>query len=463
MRIHEILRSSLLHVGQTLTVEGWIRTSRFSKRVTFVHLYDGSTTKTLQVVLSPPADEDLRRRLSVGAAVKVSGMLVESSGAEQPIELSVRPEDLVVVGDCDASIYPVQKKEATLEFYREIPHLRPRTMEMQRVFLARNAASMAIHQFLQTRGFLWVHAPILTASDCEGAGEMFHVATPTKDLRRLGRPVARHPEPGEGIAEVVARAADDERPWPEPPLDDGAFFGKPTFLTVSGQLEVEALALAFGRVYSFGPTFRAENSNTARHASEFWMVEPEMAFSTKDDVMDLTEGLVRAVAESVEQPLPATPFARITYTEAQAMLEKSDVTFRYPVGWGCPLQTEHERFLAGACGGPVFVTDYPKEHKSFYMRLNDDGRTVGCFDLLVPGVGEIVGGSAREEREPHLRAQMERCGIDPAAYEEYLDLRRFGSVPHGGFGLGLERILMWLLDVPNIRDVIPYPRTPGTI
>lgn len=440
MTIAEIL-SPLTREGDTVLVQGWVRTARFSKNVSFVHVYDGSTDKTVQVVLSPPADEALRARLTTGASVRVSGVVVVSPGPEQPREVKASSSDVTMCGDCDASVFPIQKKETSPEFLRTVPHLRVRTVEFQRIFIARNTVSAAIHGFFQSRGFLWVHAPIITKSDCEGAGEMFHVATK-----------------GGGL--------DSER------LHNDVFFGGPAFLTVSGQLDLEPFAMAFSKVYTFGPTFRAENSNTSRHAAEFWMVEPEIAFATVDDVMDLAEDMVKHVVSTLGATsvvtLPERVFTRMTFAEALAVLQESGRTFEHPVGWEYPLQTEHERYIAEeVVRGPVFVTHYPVQHKSFYMLLDDGcepGRqTVACFDLLVPGVGEIIGGSAREHRLDKLVEQMTRCGIDPADYGNYLDLRRYGTVPHGGFGLGLERILMWALGIGNIRDVLPYPRTPGQI
>jgi asparaginyl-tRNA synthetase len=440
------------HPDWAVCVRGWIRTSRFSKNVTFLHVYDGSTEQTLQVVLTPPAGDELRARLGVGAAVEVEGFLVASKGAEQAYELKADAEDVLVVGDCDPSEYPIQKKEASPEFLRTIPHLRVRTAEFQRIFIARNTVSAAIHGFFQGRGFMWVHAPIITGSDCEGAGEMFHVATVSE---------------GKVAKMAMGMGA-------RPVLADDEFFGKSAFLTVSGQLDLEPFAMAFSKVYTFGPTFRAENSNTSRHAAEFWMIEPEIAFAEVDDVMDLAEAMVRTAVSSlgstavVSLPPPEQEFARMTFAEALDVLKASGRTFEHPVGWEHPLQTEHERYIAEeVVRGPVFVTHYPVQHKSFYMLLDNgcepDRQTVACFDLLVPGVGEIVGGSAREYRLDKLLGQMARCGLDPTPYAQYLDLRRFGSVPHGGFGLGLERLLMWALGVSNIRDVLPYPRTPGSI
>ena len=488
-----------------VTVQGWIRTSRFSKRVTFLHLYDGSTTRTIQVVILPAASPEMKARLGVGTSIRVEGSLVPSPGSKQPTEVKCSEDGLTILGDCDASVYPIQKKDTSPEYLRTIPHLRVRTEEFQRVFLTRNILSAAIHDFFQKEGFMWVHTPILTSSDCEGAGEMFHVATPSKSLLDIGRPIKRHPAVGESITSVVASAVADDRPWPKPPLKDDQFFGEPAFLTVSGQLDVEAFACAFSKVYTFGPTFRAENSNTSRHASEFWMIEPEIAFATLEDVMDLAEDFVmhtikslnthqglmtlevadiysrRRLAERKEAlrelghdvPKVEVPrFARITHKEAMDILVKSGVDFEHSVGPRECIQTEHERYLADVhFRGPVFVTHYPAEHKSFYMRVTDppegeqwDG-TVECFDLLVPGVGEIIGGSAREERLDVLIKSMGCHGMDPEdpAYQGYLDLRRYGTVPHGGFGLGLERLLMWVTGTKNIRDVLPYPRTPGVL
>ena len=435
------LLSRPIVAAERVTVQGWIRTCRFAKSVTFIHLYDGSSEKTIQAVVSPAVGPAMRARLSTGAAVRLVGDLVPSPGPEQPSEVKCTEADVEIVGDCDATTFPVQKKDASAEFFRTIPHLRVRAAEYQRIFLARHTLSMAIHDHLRSCGFVWVHTPLITSSDCEGAGEVFHVATEKK---------AQVP-PGSG-----------ETHWW---LDGEDFFGKPAYLTVSGQLEVEPFALALGKVYTFGPTFRAEPSNTARHASEFWMIEPEMAFASARDVMDVAEGLIRACTALVAPTkLPPGPFARVTYTWVQEQLAASGRQFEHAIGWGESLQTEHERYIAEeVIKGPVFITDYPVTLKPFYMRVSDDGKTVACFDLIVPGVGEIIGGSAREERLDKLLAQMDRCGVSPPAYDWYLDLRRYGSVPHGGFGLGLERLLMWLLDVSNIRDAIPYPRTPGQL
>jgi asparaginyl-tRNA synthetase len=428
-----------------VVVTGWVKTSRFSKNVSFVHLYDGSTTKTVQVVLSAEQAAELGPKLGIGAAVRVEGRWVTSPAAGQPFE--VHATGITVLGDSHPTDYPLQKKATSFEHLRTIAHLRPRTNTFQSVFRVRNALSWQIHRFFQERGFLWIHTPILAASDAEGAGEMFHVSA------------------GE--------------PKGEPP-----FFGRDVMLTVSGQLNVETFAEAFTDVYTFGPTFRAENSNTPRHAAEFWMIEPEICFANLDDLIALAEAFIKQVGLStiaqcgddfqffddrIEKGVVAAvtetlnkPFARITYTEAQEILKKSGKSFEFPIGWGESLQAEHERFLAEQhFKGPVFVTDYPTAQKAFYMRLSDDERTVAATDLLVPRIGEIIGGSQREERLDVLQDQLKKRGMDAAPYWWYLDLRRYGSVPHAGFGLGLERMLMWMTGMANIRDVIPFPRTPG--
>jgi asparaginyl-tRNA synthetase len=430
--------------GAPVTVTGWVKTSRFSKNVSFVHVYDGSTPKTVQVVLTAEQAEAQRAELGTGAAVRVEGAWVASPAAGQPFE--VHAAVIEVVGRCDPTDYPLQKKATSMEFLRTVAHLRPRANTFQSVFRVRNALAANVHRFFQDRGFLWIHTPILASADAEGAGELFAVTA--------------------GDA-------------PE------GFFGHPVYLTVSGQLEVESFAQAFCDVYTFGPTFRAENSNTARHASEFWMIEPELAFADLSDVLSLAEDFVRTVANGTMDALPDDfdffdqriekgivaqirdivnkPFARITYTEAQEILAASGRSFQFPIGWGSSMQAEHERFLAEEhFKGPVFVTDYPVEQKAFYMRLNDDGRTVAASDLLVPRIGEIIGGSQREERLDVIRDQMARRGMGEAPLWWYLDLRRFGSTPHGGFGLGFERMLMWITGMQNIRDVLPFPRTPGS-
>jgi asparaginyl-tRNA synthetase len=430
-------------IGTAVEATGWVRTSRFSKNVSFIHLYDGSGTQTVQVVLQADADPELKNQLGVGAAVRVAGTWVESQGGKQAVEILADSVD--IIGTCDPTTYPLQKKRTSFEHLRTIAHLRPRTNTHQSVLRVRNALAWQVHKFFQERGFLWIHTPIISASDCEGAGELFGVSV-------------------DG--------------------DPSAYFGHPTYLTVSGQLQVECMAQSHTDVYTFGPTFRAENSHTARHASEFWMIEPEMAFADLDDVISLAEDFIRTIANGTIAQCPDDmdffnmriskgvveaiqeavnqPFHRISYTEAQDILGKSGRSFEYPIGWGESLQAEHERFLAEEhFGGPVFVTDYPTDQKAFYMKLNDGGKTVACTDLLVPRLGEIIGGSQREERLEVLESESTRRGMDVSHLDWYMDLRRWGTTPHGGFGLGFERMLMWLTGMQNIRDVIPFPRTPG--
>ncbi len=428
---------------QPVTVTGWVKTSRFSKNVSFVHVFDGSTPQTIQVVLKDDADDALKKRLGVGAAVRVRGHWVPSRGGKQDWE--VVADGVEIIGDSDPSKYPLQRKRTSMEHLRTIAHLRPRTNTHQAMLRVRNALSWQIHKFFQDRGFLWIHTPILATSDAEGAGEMFQVTHGA---------------------------------------DATSFFGQPMNLTVSGQLHVECFAQSHTDVYTFGPTFRAENSNTARHACEFWMIEPEIAFADLDDVIALAEEFIKEVGlatmeqcaadfdffdrfvakggvQEVREAL-AKPFARVTYTEAQEILAASGRQFDYPIGWGSSMQAEHERFLAEEhfkC--PVFVTDYPTDQKAFYMRLSDDGRTVAATDLLVPRLGEIIGGSQREERLDVLQAELSRRGMDASSLWWYLELRQWGTTPHGGFGLGFERMLMWMTGISNIRDAIPFPRTPG--
>ena len=429
--------------GQDVIVTGWVKTARFSKNVSFVHLFDGSGANTVQVVLKDDLDEETKKRIGVGAALEVHGTWVQSKGGKQALE--IRGDSVVIIGDTNPTEYPIQRKKTSFEFLRTQAHLRTRTNTFQSVFRVRNALSWQIHRYFQERGFLWVHTPIIASQDAEGAGEMFAVTAGDK---------------------------------PE------GFFGQPTYLTVSGQLEVEPFAQAFTDVYTFGPTFRAENSNTQRHANEFWMIEPEIAFADLNDDMALAEDFIREVGlatiaqcpddfdffdQRIEKGVVTAitdilnkDFARITYTEAQQILEKSGRTFEYPIGWGSSMQAEHERFLAEEYfNGPVFVTDYPAEQKAFYMRFNDDGKTVAAMDLLVPRIGEIIGGSQREERLDVLQQRLAHHGLPDAPYWWYIDLRRFGTTPHAGFGLGFERMLMWITGMKNIRDVLPYPRTPG--
>ena len=443
--------------GANLTVAGWVRTRRDSKGgFSFVELNDGSCFQNLQVVapntLPNYAAEVLK--LFPGASIKVTGKLVESPASGQAVELHA--EELVLLGACDPLQYPLGKGRISFEKLRESAHLRPRTNSFGCVMRIRNTLAMATHRFFQERGFYYFNAPILTASDAEGAGEMFQVTT--LDLAR-------------------------------PPIDKETgkvdfkqdFFGKPVNLTVSGQLEAETYACALGAVYTFGPTFRAERSNTTRHLSEFWMIEPEVAFADLHDDADLAEDYLRALFQAVLKECPEdlkfcdqriekgllerlqrladAEFARITYTEAIELLEKAADTFEFKPAWGCDLQSEHERYLAEKIfDGPVIVMNYPKEIKAFYMRQNDDGKTVAAMDVLLPEVGEIIGGSQREERLDRLEARINECGMDPANYWWYLDLRRYGSVPHAGFGLGFDRMVRFCTGMANIRDVIPFPR-----
>jgi len=437
-------------------VQGWVRTRRDAKTFSFLEINDGSCLKSLQVIADAALPNYAEiQHLNTGAAVTVRGALVASQGQGQKWELKAQAVELV--GPADAT-YPLQKKGHTPEFLREIAHLRPRSNLFGCVFRVRSRLAYAIHQFFQERGFVYVHTPIVTGSDCEGAGELFRVTT--LDLKNPPRR-----EDGE-----IDYARD--------------FFARPTYLTVSGQLEAEAFACSLSKVYTFGPTFRAENSNTSRHASEFWMIEPETAFCDLAGNMDLAEDFVKHLirdvrthcaedlelfAKFVDKGLLARldfvlerPFQRVSYTEAVGLLTKSGHPFEYPVEYGTNLQSEHERFLTEEhfkC--PTTVYNYPKEIKPFYMRLNDDGKTVAAMDVLVPGIGEIVGGSQREERLEVLEANMRRHHLDPKDYGWYLDLRRYGTVPHSGFGLGFERMLMFVTGVANIRDVVPFARTPG--
>jgi asparaginyl-tRNA synthetase len=454
-RVIEILRHG--QPQQTVCLKGWVRTKRELKEFAFVELNDGSSLQGLQVVIntSLPNYGDCLKQINTGAAIEVTGTLVASQGKNQSIELQA--ETVKVWGEADPETYPLQKKRHSFEFLRTIGHLRPRTNTLGAVFRIRNACAAAIHQFFQERGFIWAHTPIITASDCEGAGEMFAVTS--LNLKKV--PLT----PDQGI--------DYSKD----------FFARPAFLTVSGQLEAEIMAMAFSNVYTFGPTFRAENSNTSRHLAEFWMVEPEMAFCDLDGDMDLAEAFLKHIFRHVLETCPEdmaffneridntvlstaqniieNEFARITYTEAIELLIKSKQSFEYPVEWGLDLQSEHERYLAEVLfQKPVIVTDYPTTIKAFYMRLNDDGKTVRAMDILAPKIGEIIGGSQREERLEVLEQRMLAQGLDPAVYWWYLDLRRYGTVPHAGFGLGFERLVQFMTGMTNIRDVIPFPRTP---
>ena len=458
VEIKSLYRESLLHADSEITVRGWVRTNRGSNKFGFIELNDGTFFKSVQVVYEAEFLDNFEEiaKASIAAALKVTGTFVLTPDAKQPFEIKAR--EIVIEAGSDAD-YPLQKKRHSMEFLREIAHLRPRSNTFSAVFRVRSMVAYAIHKFFQDKNFVYVHTPIITASDCEGAGEMFKVTT--LDLNDL-------PKDAEGKVDY----SED-------------FFGKEAGLTVSGQLEAETFALAFRNVYTFGPTFRAENSNTARHASEFWMIEPEMAFADLNDNMDTAEAMIKYIINYVMENAPEemeffskfidkglierlnnivnSDFARITYTEAVELLKKSGEKFQYPVEWGIDLQTEHERYITEKIyKKPVFVTDYPKEIKAFYMRLNDDDKTVAACDLLVPGVGEIIGGSQREERYDVLKARIEETGMTEEDYWWYMDLRKYGGVKHSGYGLGFERIIMYITGMSNIRDVLPFPRTPKT-
>jgi len=452
--IKQLYRSTEDYINKNIKVSGWVKTERTSKNFGFIELNDGSFFKNLQIVF----EEDLENfndiaKLSVGSAIIAEGLLTESLGAKQPFELkAVR----ITIEGKSTPDYPLQKKNHSFEFLRTIAHLRPRTNTFSAVFRVRSLVAYAIHRFFQEQGFVYVHAPIITGSDAEGAGEMFRVTT--LDIDNPPRT-----EKGE---------VDFSRD----------FFGKSANLTVSGQLNAETFCMAFRNVYTFGPTFRAENSNTARHAAEFWMIEPEIAFAELSDNMELAENMVKYIINYVLENAPEemeffnrfidntlldrlknivnSDFGIVTYTEAIDILKKSGVDFEYPVEWGIDLQTEHERYITEQVfKKPVFVINYPKEIKAFYMRMNDDGKTVAAMDLLVPGVGEIIGGSQREERLEVLEKKMDEMGLNKEDYWWYLDIRKYGGVKHAGYGLGFERIIMYITGVGNIRDVVPFPRT----
>ncbi len=455
MRVNSLLNATA--PVQEVEVSGWVRTKRDAKDFSFIELNDGSCLANIQVIADANLENsETLRHIGTGAAVKVKGDLVESPGQGQRWEL--RATALEVIGAAPED-YPLQKKRHSDEFLRSIAHLRPRTNKYGALFRLRSQLAHAIHTFLQTRGFNWIHTPIITGADCEGAGELFKVTA--LDLDNVPQQAGK---------------TDFSRD----------FFGKEANLTVSGQLEVEAYCLSLGRVYTFGPTFRAENSNTSRHAAEFWMIEPEMAFADLNDNMDLSEAMIRYLVNFVreecradlnlfcrfvDKALPATldniadnDFVRLPYTEAVEILQQAGCNFEFPPAWGKDLQSEHERFLTEQhFKRPVIVYDYPKDIKAFYMRGNDDGRTVAAMDVLAPAIGEIIGGSQREERYDYLEQRLRELGFDPADYWWYLDLRKYGSAPHSGFGLGFERLLMLLTGVSNIRDVIPFPRTPGNL
>ena len=455
-RVKDILNREA--AGGEVQVQGWVKTRRSSGAVSFIQISDGSTLSDLQIVVEPSSpDFALVESLSTGCSVCAQGELVESQGRNQKYE--IKATRLEVLGQADPEEYPLQKKRHTLEFLREIAHLRPRTNTFGAMARVRNTMAYAIHSFFQQRGFQYIQTPMITASDAEGAGSMFRVTT--LDLQ-------------------------------DPPRRDGLvdnaedFFGQPTYLTVSGQLEAEIFALALSDVYTFGPTFRAENSNTSRHLAEFWMVEPEVAFCDLDGLAELAEDFLKYIFSQALEQCPddmaffnrwyddsaiqtlesiiSSSFERMTYTEAVKLLESSGESFEFPVSWGLDLQSEHERYITEKrVGRPVVVTDYPRDIKAFYMRLNDDGETVRAMDVLVPRIGEIIGGSQREEREDVLLERMKQSGLDAENYWWYLDLRRYGTVPHAGFGLGFERTVQFATGMQNIRDIIPFPRTPKNV
>ncbi len=454
-RIKEVLANA--QPEETVTIQGWIRTKRELKEFAFIEVNDGSSMANIQAILNTdlPDYTTLLKQLNTGTSVEVTGKIVPSPGKGQRIELQA--SSLKIYGSSDPETYPLQKKRHSFEFLRTIGHLRSRTNTMGAVMRVRNACAAAIHQFFQDREFLWVHTPIITASDCEGAGELFTVTN--LDLNKAPK------TDNNGIDYTQD------------------FFGRRAYLTVSGQLEAEVMAMAFGNVYTFGPTFRAENSNTSRHLAEFWMVEPEMAFCDLTGDRELAEAFLKYIFKTVLEKCPEdmeffnkriddsvlatadniinNQFETITYTEAISLLEKADKKFEYPYNWGVDLQSEHERYLAEELfKKPVIVTDYPKEIKAFYMRLNDDNKTVAAMDVLAPKIGEIIGGSQREERLDILESRIKEQDIDPQELWWYLDLRRYGSVPHAGFGLGFERLVQFMTGMNNIRDVIPFPRTP---
>lgn len=449
-RIAEILRNG--KPEESVKIQGWVRTKRELKGFAFMEVNDGSYLANLQVVLEPelPNYEQVLKHLNVGASVEVTGVLAESQGKGQQIEM--KASLVKIYGEANPETYPLQKKRHSFEFLRTIGHLRSRTNTLGAVFRVRNACSSAIHQFFRERGFLWIHTPIITTSDCEGAGELFTVTS-------------------------LDPTASNQQDYSQD------FFGSPAYLTVSGQLEAEAMAMAFRDVYTFGPTFRAENSNTSRHLAEFWMVEPEMAFCDLGGDMDLAEAFLKYVFsfvletcpedmeffnKRIDQSVLATAdniinneFERISYTDAIALLEKTNRKFQYPVEWGLDLQSEHERYVSqDYFQKPVIVTDYPTGIKAFYMRLNDDAKTVAAMDVLAPKIGEIIGGAQREERLDVLERRMHEAGMPADDLWWYLDLRRYGTVPHAGFGLGFERLVQFMTGMDNIRDVIPFPRTP---
>jgi len=452
--VKALYRETKTHLNSNIKISGWIRTVRSSNAFGFIQLNDGTFFHGVQVVFEKELSNfDEIAKFPIGAAINIEGKLVESQGGGQAFE--IKATSVLLEADSDGD-FPLQKKRHSLEYLRTIAHLRPRTNTFQAVFRLRSVLSHAIHSFFQERGYIYVHTPIISTSDCEGAGEMFQVTT--LDL-------ANPPKNDEGGIDFSKD-----------------FFGKSAGLTVSGQLQGEAYALAFQKIYTFGPTFRAENSNTSRHASEFWMMEPEIAFADINDNMDVAEDMMKYVIKYVLKELPEemeffnkfidegildrlkniidSKFERMTYTDAVEMLEKSGEKFEFPVKWGIDLQSEHEQYICKKLGKPVFVIDYPKDIKAFYMRLNDDGRTVAAMDLLVPGVGEIIGGSQREERLDVLDSRIKEMGLKPEDYGWYRELRKYGGVKHAGYGLGFERLIQYISGMGNIRDVIPFARTP---
>ena len=455
--IRSLYRNADDFLSKDVTISGWIRTLRASNAFGFIEINDGSFFKNIQIVFDEKLDNFKEiSKLPISSSLTITGTLVATPDAKQPFE--VQAKEIIIEG-MSSSDYPLQKKRHTFEYLRSIAHLRPRSNAFSAVFRVRSVAAYAIHKFFQERGFVYTHTPLITGSDCEGAGEMFRVTTLDPKTPELTK---------EGNVDYTKD-----------------FFGKETNLTVSGQLNAECFALAFRNIYTFGPTFRAENSNTTRHAAEFWMIEPEIAFADLQDDMELAEAMLKYVIQYVIDECPeemqffnsfvdkgllerlnhvvSSDFARVTYTEAVEILEKCGKEFDYPVSWGIDLQTEHERYLTEEhFKKPLFVTDYPKDIKAFYMRMNDDNKTVAATDLLVPGIGEIIGGSQREERLDVLEARMAELGLAKEDYWWYLELRKYGETKHAGFGLGFERLIMYITGMTNIRDVIPFPRTPGT-
>lgn len=457
LRVKDIFNDYTKYIGKVVTLNGWVRTLRDSKNFAFIELNDGSFFKNIQLVFDDTLDNFTTiKKVGLGTSLEVIGTLVESVGSNQSFE--IKATSITVIGECPSD-YPLQKKRHTFEYLRTIAHLRPRTNAFSAVFRVRSLCAYAIHKFFNERGFVYLHSPIITGSDAEGAGEMFRITT--LDLNN------------------VPKTTDNSIDYKKD------FFSKESSLTVSGQLNAEIFATAFSDVYTFGPTFRAENSNTVKHAAEFWMIEPEMAFCDLQKNMQVAEQMIKYIItyvlenakEEMEffnnfvdkdllsrlQNVVSNDFAKVTYTEAISLLEQSKHEFKYKVCWGIDLQTEHERYLTEQIfKKPVFVIDYPKEIKAFYMRQNEDGKTVRAMDLLVPGIGEIIGGSQREERLSILEQRINELGMDKEDYWWYLELRKYGSVPHSGFGLGFERCIMYITGMANIRDVIPFPRTPGS-